>query len=108
MGLLRVWAPESLDREVSVDTIGRLMGRGHNSGKRLYSLLTTVACPPSITAVPSTSPPPMPRLSRQGFAFDSGCLSIATETRPIRNSQPIVYLIGVHLVGMCLIDVYTM
>jgi hypothetical protein len=56
--------------EVSGDTIGRLIGRGHNSGKRLYSLLdgvighTTVACPPSITAVPSTSPPPMPRLSR--------------------------------------------
>jgi hypothetical protein len=38
-------------------------------GKRLFSLLdrvyigyTTVACPPSITAVPSTSPPPIPRL----------------------------------------------
>src|SRR5271156_1852533 len=29
-------------RDVSGDTIGRLIGRGHNSGKRLYSLLDRV------------------------------------------------------------------
>jgi hypothetical protein len=29
----------AVEREVSGDTIGRLIGRGNNSGKRLYSLL---------------------------------------------------------------------
>src|SRR6202044_2369784 len=46
--------------------------------------------------------------SQAELAIRRTSLRIATETRPIRNSQPIVHLMGVHLVGMCLIDVYLM
>src|SRR5436305_1986683 len=41
--------------------------------------------------------------SQAGLAIGCTSLRIATETRPIRNSQPIV-----HLVGMCLIGVNLM
>ena len=54
---------------------------------------------------------------KAGLVIRCTSLPIATEMRPVRNSQPIVHLTGVHLVGVshrhvpmggCLIGVHLM